>query len=62
MIERVFQSRPPDGEQSPITFASPTNATPSVPAANGSSSNTPMGPFHRTVFASAMEDTNAATV
>ncbi len=37
-------------------------ATPSVPAANGASSNTPIGPFHRTVLAPARWAPNALTV
>ncbi len=37
-------------------------AMPSVPAANGASSNTPMGPFHRMVLASATIAENDATV
>ena len=37
-------------------------ATPSVPAANGASSNTPIGPFHRMVLAPARWAPNALTV
>src|SRR6185369_11786963 len=41
--------------------AATASATPFVPAANGATSNTPIGPFQKTVCASARTAENAAT-
>ena len=53
--------RPPPPRVKPLASAT-ASATVRVPAANRGSSNTPMGPFHRTVRASAMTSANAAAV
>ncbi len=52
---------PPPTTPSPLTFVS-ASATVFVPAANGASSNTPIGPFQNTVVELAMSSANRAAV
>ena len=59
------RARPPPSRRrrrrtGPSTAAT-ASATPRVPAANGATSNTPIGPFQNTVAASASAAANAAT-
>jgi hypothetical protein len=59
MVERRLESPPPSTVYA--LASAQARATPRVPAAKGSISKTPIGPFHRTVFAPAITSPNRAT-